>query len=942
MCPAVAGAQQDDSAQMDPALEQSAAPVPPADTAPPVAAPAQGTSPSDQIFAQMEGASAPPVREKTNFVERPEDQEYIVEVASRDNFLISQGVTVYFDDTELLLPLHAMSEGLEFPIKVDSVSGTAGGWFVSPDRTFSLAPPYKEVTISGKKMPVIGTVENHIDDLYVDARNFELWFPLKLDFKFNELRINITPTEQLSFEAKAAREKRWERLQAQSRDGLGAEKDDYSDVIFLPYKKWSPPTFQISHALNANHTPTQNTKTAVTTVQATNDLLGHSARLNAAFNAGDLNVKGLNSVALTMSKEDYRANLLGPLKATSYSFGDIDVTNFALADGPSRGRGATVTNEPANFVRDINNFAVQGFGPVGWDVELYQDQQILDFIKIGSDGRYDFEDIDLREGFNLFRIVLYGPNGEKEERYERFYLGQNMVEKGKFIYNLSGLESTGPLFNVDDQKEDSGAASALGEYGLTDNMSVYGGVYSGKIGNSNFNALGSGVRLSSARFYTQLSGLTTDSGAWSGNVTTTGNLSESIMVGAGHTEHSGYEKGDRSFVRESYARFSQLFSFKFFQYGSYGFEARTSLSDSGVRTNTLTNRISGGFMGLNLSNELERRTTDTAGSVALIDGNLTARYRNGLGLWRGRLNYAIDDRDALQSGELGLQTDIGKDLFLNLGFNAQFTGVREKTLTASLDRQFQKFKLGVQTSASTENNYAIGATLTYNLVPTSQSGNYTMSGSTQALYNGTLELIPFVDENGDGAYTPGERTVPDVTFKNRLRGGKAVSDKNGVAALENISPSDINTVTLDVKTLPDIYMAPGREQLRIFGKSGFNGPIYYPISLLGEISGTLLTTHPVETAEEQSGVAGALGAIKLVLLDKNDKVVAETYSEYDGYFSFQSLPLGEYRLYIPASPLLDDWYTGARNGPPIALTAKNTEVSTLEVTLSPEAMTFKD
>lgn len=913
----------------------------------------------DQGFAVMNSGSAVGVPADTGaFAEPSEDNEFIVELVARKDIILSAGMPVYLDENDVLVPLGLLAQAMQFPIKVDTATARAEGWFITPENTFVFEKPFKKAVIAGKEIELQGRAQNQLDDIFVSSKDIEKWFPIKLMFNFNELRLYLEPLQELPFEEKAARDSRWQRLQEQSKKDK--EKDNYDDVIFLPYKKWSPPTFQISHDMNYTTSPADSSKTLTTSLQATNDLLGHAARLNGSLNTGDVTQKGISSVSFNLSKEDYRGNLLGRMKATEYELGDVDATPFPLADGSLRGRGAVVSNAPANFVRDINNFAVRGFGPVGWDAELFQDEQIIDFIRIGADGRYDFENIQLREGFNLFRIVLYGPNGEQEERFERFYLGQNMVEEGKFIYNLAGMESTAPLFNVDDQDEGTGVASMLGEYGLSDKVSLYGGLYHGGIGDGELNAFGSGLRLSSSRFYTQLSGLVDASGAYSGSVSTTGNISNNITVTGSHIEHKNYDAGLRSTVQETSLGFSQMFSFKFLQFGSYGFEGRSELSDTDVRTNIISNRISASFLGLNLTNEVERSKEEGSAQEAMIDGNLTMRYRSDIGLLRGRVNYALDNRDRLQSGEIGLQTNLTPDLFLNVGLNTQFTGTREKTLLASIDRQYKKFKLGFNGSVSTEDEIRLGMVLTYNLIP-QLGGGYMMTGETQLLNSGTLELIPYLDANQDGQFNEGEQQIADVGFRNTLRGITATANDNGVAALEGLVPSLVNSVTIDVKTLPDIYMAPAVDKLRIFGKPGFSGPVYYPVTLFGEISGTLKTmgpmAAPVEPVQAQplEGDAvvatqeapveavvppaeSALQAIRLVLLDKDDKVVAETYTEYDGFFSFQSLPLGRYRVYVPAGSEIDKWFTGDRTGPEIAITADQTEVGTLEMTITPEAI----
>jgi hypothetical protein len=62
-----------------------------------------------------------------------------------------------------------------------------------------------------------------------------------------------------------------------------------------------------------------------------------------------------------------------------------------------------------------------------------------------------------------------------------------------------------------------------------------------------------------------------------------------------------------------------------------------------------------------------------------------------------------------------------------------------------------------------------------------------------------------------------------------------------------------------------------------------------PLVSAGEISGNLL---------REGG--RTLNGVDIELLDKNGRVVKTTRSEYDGFFLFESVPYGQYRLRIAA------------------------------------------
>lgn len=328
-----------------------------------------------------------PGTQKINYRERPEDTLFIVALTAGDAVL-DKNLLIYINDEEILVPLSAFCKAVQFPIDVDVGKGQAQGWFIREENSFLLQSPFTEVKIGGKSMPVTDTVEAHIDDIYVSLKELKKWFPLDLTFSFHELKINVESKENLPFQELAEREARWKGIEAHKRD-----KTDYAEelkkAIFLPYKSITMPTVQLSHGVSANKSG-DGTKSGNldTGIQAYNDTLWHAMRFNANVSKPFGDESGpvdVNNVLFNFSRNDARANLLGPLKATEYEFGDVSTYAFPLAGGVDRGRGGTVTNAPPNFVRDPNNFLVEGYATPGWDVEVYQDERLLDFSKVDAE-----------------------------------------------------------------------------------------------------------------------------------------------------------------------------------------------------------------------------------------------------------------------------------------------------------------------------------------------------------------------------------------------------------------------------------------------------------------------------------------------------------------------------------------------------------------------------
>ncbi len=860
-----------------------------------------------QIFvpednAVVQGASDNVVTDTTapdevEYVERPEEQLLIVEVVVDEDSILDAGIIIYVDDeSRLWLPLGVLTELMQFPIDVNPGTGEANGWFIAEENSFVLKPPYRQMTYKGEQIEIVtGSVENHFDDIFVSEAFFENVFPVTADLSFNDLRLYLEAEEDLPFQVLAKRRAKWQQASRQSNQpGRYLE----GDIIRLPYRKYSFPSVQVTHSLNALSMSGAFQNNSTTSVQSQGDFLGMNLRVNGSFTTNSETFNEFSSLNVTFEKEDYQSKMLGPLQASQFELGDVSGNGLTLANNFQRGRGFAVTNAPLNFVRSPNDFTVEGFGPVDWDVEVYQDGRLLEFDTIDADGRYEFDALPLRRGFNQFQIVLYGPNGEREERYERFYLGQNMVDKGEFIYDVTLLESSTPLIDPrrDPTDKTSGTVSFQGDYGISENFSVNGGFYQGPIGSTMIRGAGAGVRGTVGSTYAQFNMFQTDDSARSFNFEATGNITKDLYWNAGQVIHNGYEPGVRTTERDTFASLSKQFSLKLIPQGNISFGVRDQKFDSGQTTRTYSNTLSGQIFETNFTNDIEYEVQENADPQ--ITGSLTARRRIPLGNFRARLNYGLKNPAEFTSADLQLQSRLNDRFTFNGLLSSNFIGDRETTLQAGIDVKFDKFRLGVSGSASTEENYRAGLTLSYNFIPQSLQGNYKMTGDTSDLNTGVLLVRPYLDENQNDMYDDGEKVIEGLEFRNLLSGKRGTVDESGVATLQGLTPAVVNRVRVEPESYPDIYLVADKEEVNVYGKRGIGGPIDFALNKLGEISGSIYVSDPAT-----GGMEGLAGVV-LYLLDENGDVYQESYSEFDGFYSFTSVPVGTYRIYFPKSQAL--------------------------------------
>jgi hypothetical protein len=132
-----------------------------------------------------------------------------------------------------------------------------------------------------------------------------------------------------------------------------------------------------------------------------------------------------------------------------------------IVPGARRGRvlrGIELTNapylRPAAFGREL----LDGSLPDGWEVDLYQDQQLLGYAAADGTGRYAL-DLPLQYGANPVEVLAYGPNGEVVHRRRTVQVPFDRLPDGRFEYALSGGACQGDPCNA--------ALSLSARYGVT-------------------------------------------------------------------------------------------------------------------------------------------------------------------------------------------------------------------------------------------------------------------------------------------------------------------------------------------------------------------------------------------------------------------------------------------------------------------------------------------
>ena len=361
--------------------------------------------------------------------EIPDGEELLLRIlVGEDKISLPLDVLAIKERNDIMISLNDFFYATDIPITVDEDNGTATGWFIREHQDFFLDINKEEITLTGETSRIDPTQIKLMDgEVYASSYILSQWFGMTFIVDFTELAILLKTTQPLPAEERhARRKKRLQQSSTDTRPQLPLKEE--------PYRKATVPTLDVNLLSSHNTFQGQNPTTRSTwSVIGTNDLAGHSLQ---SFASGD-NEDTINNARLTFEKKSKRPELLGPLNARSYSFGDIYTTRLPLTGNSAQEQGVRVSNLLNEQLPSLSTTNIRGDAQPGWDVELYRNDRLVSFQEITADGIYNFEDVGLFAGDNNFKIVFYGPQGEIREERKSIPVNNSQLKKGQHFYDVS-------------------------------------------------------------------------------------------------------------------------------------------------------------------------------------------------------------------------------------------------------------------------------------------------------------------------------------------------------------------------------------------------------------------------------------------------------------------------------------------------------------------------
>ena len=822
-------------------------------------------------------------------VERPIEDELILQL-QLGRWILSDAMLGYLHRGGVLLGLTEITRALDFPIDVDPIAGQASGWFLRENRGFALDLVRREVIIEGElvRFPD-GLVELGFDDIYVDSSVLADWFPVDFDYDLSRLLVTLKSREPLPLEERLAREK----TQARLGRGSGTVGAGY-DRLEVPYAALDLPFVDTSWAFTFDGEGDGPGAASTTTVSG--DFLYATGTL---FVAGNEN-KTFSDARLTLDRKDPDRALLGPIGVSEFALDDVFTPQLPLIAGQREGRGATFSTYPLGRSSEFDVTTLRGDLPLGWDVELYRNEVLVDFQTSGADGRYEFTDVPLLFGANLFTLEFYGPQGQRRTESERFFIGEELVKPGERNFRFAVNQQDASLLPVDDETvgfadPDDGEYRLFGDFevGLSQALSMAGGAASYSLDGERHNYAALGLRASVLDSFFRFGGVA-DSKGGGGLELSAQTRFGGLALTAEHDQlfalvSERFVQTDDRLSSATTVRLDGAIPETALPRIPFNLTADLERRRSGRYDARVSNRLSAFFAGVVASNTLDFELTgggdavrrSAAGGSALVNSRL-----GELGM-RGQLSYSIDPVAQFDA------VSITGDYRFDVGASARMTvdrtlsGTPRTSLSAGLFYLFDTFDLGFTGSVTDDGSFNIGLTISYGagLEPRAPSLVQRARGIADS---GAVSALAYLDLNQNQIMDGGDEPIAGARFQGHR---DIETDEDGIAFLTGLGAYQPTDIALDTASLADPFWLPLRNGVEIVPRPGKTVLIDFPVTPTGEIDGTVFL--------DRGGNMREVSNVALELVDvTTGAVVASERSQFDGFYLFELVPPGRYEVRV--------------------------------------------
>jgi len=659
--------------------------------------------------------------------------------------------------------------------------------------------------------------------------------------------------------------------------------------VRLPYRMWRAPAldFVVSGGL------TYRAKDGVRVDRRTSVYAaGEIAKLSydAQFSTTD---KGIPSaLRIRAYRSDPDGGLLGPVKATHFGFGDVEGFDSRLTGSAASGRGGIVTNRPVRSLSSFDRTRFEGDLPAGWEAEIYRNGELLGFARPDASQRYVFDNVQLMYGENRVSILLYGPQGQTRAHEELINVGQDNVPSGRTWY-WAGFSQPGrdllsfhkPADEVRTQPEAQAAVSI--EHGLDSRTSVGLLARAMLIDDEKLTFVEGSVRRSIGPALVELSG------AYDGKGGTAARFQALARIGSVNATveallaNDFHLRGDRpQTMREARVALDAPLHIGRTVLPAHLGVHFTDRKDGSKQLEAAA-RLSASIERFNLATDIRyRRQYLRTGPEppAELEWSMLGSGRVGDVRLRGQSTFELAPERRFRSAELSAYWSASDKVDWEAALAYDGPNSRGRARLTHI-RRLNSLALAVTGEAATDGSLAIGFNLNFSL----DSGSGFRMSRQPLAGAGAIQARVYRDLNDNGVRDTSEPFEKGALITTGTRLSERMTDAKGAVMVAGLPAFTPVTVGIDEASLSDPMLVPKKALQVVVPRPGVPAEVEIGLVGGGDIEGALV----------KSGGIGFEG-LGIELLDAAGKVVATAQSDFDGFFLFERVAYGSYRLRLTA------------------------------------------
>ncbi len=802
-------------------------------------------------------------------------------------YRVGDGVRGYQTNAGICVDLADIIIAFDLPVRLDKKSRRATGWLFEESRTFTLDREAERVQIMNKSSALAASdIYDTPEGWCVDSKALSRWLDVALVPDLSEALLVVKAERKLPFEMAEERKERAAKTRPTAT----------FDLRSLPqakdaYRFWRTPSVDVVASTGFTRESQGPTK-----FNARYDVFASGEIAGASFDARlSSNEKGVpESFRLRAYRTSADGDLLGPFKATHFGVGDVNLPASFVGSQTTPGRGLFITNRPLSRPDNFDRTSFRGELPDGWDAELYRNDQLIGYFQSRGDGRYEFLDVPLLYGQNRMEVVLYGPQGQIKRDVRMIPVGANSIPPRETYY-WAGVQDAGrDLFNFGDSDDQSynGLRAGFGvERGLDAKTSIGASAISLIQDGRRDSFAEAMIRRAVGPSLIEVAGAASIDGGYAIRGQMLGQFGQA-MIGAQSLWLFG---GFRSEQYLPGLRAEHMLSLDHsFKIGSkaipYGVSATYREWVNGNRSLEAKARLSFNINNINASTDFiweQMKFAFGSDPPQKLDALLRLSGRVGGLRLRGEARFGLMGDTGFKESRItgewradekaNWRAELGYDAFNKRG-RASF----------GYTRQFEKFALTGQVTGATDGAVAAQLSLAFSMGPNPHGKGFHIS-SDKLASSGQAAVLVYQDLNADGIRQSNEPFEKSVEITAGMSGRGRPTDENGQTVIGGLEPYVPILIGIDAGSLPDPFVQPATSGMVVTPRPGVPIVVELPLVSAGEISGYLIK----EGGKPMNGV-------DLELLDKTGRVVKTTRAEYDGFFLFESVPYGQYRLRVSA------------------------------------------